>query len=231
MAEKSAFEKIHVDETEKADLGGVLEQMNLPPAVVTFVRENTRLVQVCIGVIVIAVVAWSLYDSYRDKQVEAGASALSVAVDQEDSQKKVEQLAAVSEEYSGTSSAQWAKVNAAHEMIRTGQQEEALTLYKEVLDETDTSSPLFPLLLIGLAQGYESNENFAEAQAHYEKIKLLEGYQDVGYMGLARISEAQGDNQSALQIYEEYLATLMSVNDQGQKSLVEEKMARLKAML
>ena len=51
MSERSAFEKIHVEESEKADLGGVLEQMNLPPAVVTFVRENKRLVQIGIATI------------------------------------------------------------------------------------------------------------------------------------------------------------------------------------
>ena len=70
MSERSAFEKIHVEESEKADLGGVLEQLNLPPAVVTFVRENKRLVQIFIAAVVILVVAWSLYDSYRDKKLK-----------------------------------------------------------------------------------------------------------------------------------------------------------------
>jgi len=231
MAEKSAFEKIHVDQTEKADLDGVLEQLNLPPAVITFVRENKRLVQVCIAAIVVLVVAWALYGTYRDKQVEAGASALSIAVDQQDSQTKLSQLTSVSEDYPGTSSAQWAKINAAHEMIKTGQRGEALTLYSEVLKDTDTSSPLFPLLLIGLAQGYEFDENFSEAKIQYEEIILIEGFQDVGYMGLARLSEKQGDNQGALQMYEKYIETLTNLNDQGKKSLVEEKIARLKAIL
>ena len=81
MAERSAFEKIHVPENEKGDLGGVLEQLNLPPGVVTFVRENKRLVQGCIVAVAIIIVAWALYDSHRDKKREDGASALSVAVD------------------------------------------------------------------------------------------------------------------------------------------------------
>ena len=60
MAEGNVFDKRHVDEREKNDLGGVLEQLNLPPAVVTFVRENKRLVQLSVAVIIIVVVVFSL---------------------------------------------------------------------------------------------------------------------------------------------------------------------------
>ena len=231
MSERSAFEKIHVEESEKGDLGGVLEQLNLPPAVVTFVRENIRLVQICIAAAVIIVVAWSLYDSYRDKKIEEGSSALSVAVDIEDTQAKIDQLMAVSSNYPRTSSAQWAKINAAHEMIKTEQKDEALTIYQDILADIDESSPLYPLVTLSLAQGQEIIGNYTEAAAGFENVKNIEGYQDAGYFGLARISEAQGDNQKALEIYEEYLTTLMNVAEMNQKSLVEEKIARLKAVL
>ncbi len=231
MAERSAFEKIHVPENEKGDLGGVLEQLNLPPGVVTFVRENKRLVQGCIVAVAIIIVAWALYDSHRDKKREDGASALSVAVDIENTQEKIDKLKAVSVEYSGTSSALWAKINTAHEMMKTGQKADALALYEGLLAEFDTSSPLYPLISISLAQGNEIAGNDARAAAEYEKIKQTDGYQGLGYLGLARISEMQGDKQKALEIYEEYLATLISVTDQGEKGLIEEKIARLKAIL
>lgn len=231
MSERSAFEKIHVEESEKADLGGVLEQLNLPPAAVTFVRENKRLVQILIAAIVIIVVAWSLYDSYRDKKIEEGSSALSVAVDIEDTQAKIDQLMSVSSTYARTSSAQWAKIYAAHEMIKTEQKNEALAIYQDILADIDESSPLYPLVTLSLAQGLEIIGNYTEAAAAFENVKNVEGYQDAGYFGLARISEAQGDNQKALEIYQEYLTTLMNVAEMNQKSLVEEKIARLKAML
>ncbi len=230
MSERSAFDKIHVEESEKGDLGGVLEQLNLPPAVVTFVRENKRLVQICIAAVVIIVVAWALYDSYRDKKIEEGASALSAAIDIEDSQAKIDQLKSVSSKYSGTTSAQWATINAAHELIKTDKKDEALAMYGEVLADLDESSPLYPLVTLSLAQGYEIIGNYSEAAAAYEKVKNTEGYQDTGYFGLARISEAQGDRQKALAIYEEYLATLMNVTERNQKGLVEEKIAHLKAV-
>ena len=116
-------------------------------------------------------------------------------------------------------------------MIKTGQKDEALTIYQDVLADLDESSPLYPLVTLSLAQGQEINGNYTEAAAEFEKVKNIEGYQDAGYFGLARISEVQGDNQKALEIYEEYLTTLMNVAEMNQKSLVEEKIARLRAVL
>lgn len=231
MSERSAFEKIHVPESEKADLGGVLEQLNLPPAMVTFVRENKRLVQGGIAAVAIIIVAWALYGSYRDKKIEDGASALSVAVDIENTQEKIDTLKSVALGYSGTSSALWAKIDTAHEMMKTDQKADALALYEELLAEIETSSPLYPLISISLAQGNEVTGDVARAALEYEKIKQTDGYQGLGYLGLARISEMQGDKQKALEIYEEYLATLMNVTQRNEKGLIEEKIARLKAIL
>ena len=116
-------------------------------------------------------------------------------------------------------------------MMKTDQKDNALALYEELLAEIDTDSPLYPLISISLAQGNELAGNDVRAAAEYEKIKLTDGYQGLGYLGLARISEMQGDKQKALAIYEEYLATLMNVTQRNEKGLIEEKIARLKAIL
>ena len=232
MSEKSsAFEKIHVDERDKNNLDGVLEQLNLPPAFITFVRENKRLVQIVIAAIVLVVVAWALYDSYQEKRIEEAASALSRAVGVEDAETKINQLTSVTDTYSGTTAAVWAKVHTAHEMIRNDQKDSGLQMYREVLQDINESSPLYPLVIVAVAQAETMLGNYSEAAREYERIKSIEGYQDIGFFGLARISEEQGDLQTALQIYEEYLATLMNVTQINQKALVEEKIARLKALL
>ncbi len=231
MAERSAFEKIHVDESEQNDLGGVLEQLNLPPAVITFVRENKRLVQMSLAAIVAIVVSWALYDTYLEKKVEEASSALSMAADIDESQAKIGAFHAVSENYSGTTSALWAKVNAAHEMLKADQKQGALDSYKEIREEVDASSPLYPLVTISLAQVHASLGNFDASAIEYANLKGLEGYEAVGFFGLARISEEKGDFPEALSIYEEYLETLMNVSERNQKALVEEKIARLKAAL
>ena len=232
MSEKSsAFEKIHVDEREKNDWGGVLEQLNLPPAFITFVRENKRLVQIVIAAIVLVVVAWALYDSYQEKRIEEAASALSLAVDIEDAEAKINQLTAVTNTYSGTTAALWAQVHTAHEMMKSEQKDTALQMYRDVLQNIKESSPLYPLVSVAVAQTEAMLGNYSEAAREYERIKAIEGYQDIGFLGLARINEEQGDLQRALQIYEEYLATLMNVTQINQKALVEEKIARLRALL
>ena len=232
MSEKSsAFDKLHVEESEKNDLGGVLEQLNLPPRAVTFVRENKRLVQVCTAVVAIIVVSWALYDSYKDKRIEEASSSLALAVSKDDSGDKIEQLLAVSDNFSGTDSALWARVNAAHEMMKTERKQEGQQLYESLLSEINQNSGLYPLILAALAQAKEANADTSGALADYERIKNIKGYEAIGYMGLGRIHEEQGDRQQALSIYEEYLETLMNVNERSQKGLVEEKIARLKALL
>ena len=45
MANEDIFDKEYVDERDKNSLEGLLEQINLPPAVMKFVKENKRLVQ------------------------------------------------------------------------------------------------------------------------------------------------------------------------------------------
>jgi tetratricopeptide (TPR) repeat protein len=154
-----------------------------------------------------------------------------MAADVEDSQAKIEALTAVTENYSGTTSALWAKVNAAHEMMNTDQKQAALNAYTEIRDEIDASSLLYPLVTIGLAQAHASIGNFDASAVEYEKLKDIEGYDDVGYFGLARINEERGDFPKALSIYEEYLETLTNVSERNQKALVEEKIARIKASL
>lgn len=115
-------------------------------------------------------------------------------------------------------------------MMKIDQKADALALYEQVLAETDTSSPLHPLILISLAQGNEIAANDSDAAAYYEKIKQIDGYQGLAYLGLARLSEMLGDNKKALEIYEEYLGTLMNVTQRNEKYLIEEKIARLKAI-
>lgn len=230
MAEGNVFDKRHIEESEKNDLGGVLEQLNLPPAVVTFVRENKRLVQIAIAAILIAVVALSLYGSYRAKKIQHGASALSLAMESE-GQARIEALLEVENEFSGTSSALWAKISSAHEMVKENEVEKALQYYQETRAEADKSSPLQPLLSLGIAQASEILKQYQEARTEYEFLRTQTGFKNIGYSGLARIYEIQGEKQLSLQIYEEFLGTLEDGSAQLEKILVEEKIARIKASL
>ncbi|MBT8362940.1 MAG: tetratricopeptide repeat protein [Desulfobacterales bacterium] len=230
MAEGNVFDKRHIDESEKNDLGGVLEQLNLPPSVVKFVRENKLLVQVSIAVILIAVVAFSLYGSYRKEKIQNGANALSVAMEQE-GQARIESLLKVESEFSGTSSALWAKISSAHEMVKENDVENARQYYQDIRAEAGKSSPLQPLLALGIAQTSEILKQYQQARTEYEFLKTQTGFKNLGYSGLARIYEIQGEKQLSLQVYEEFLGTLGDGGSQLEKVLVEEKIARIKASL
>jgi len=227
MAKEDIFDKEWVDERDKNSLEGLLEQMNLPPAAVKFVRDNKRAVQIAIAAVVVAVIAWSLYGSYRDNRIEQSSAALSDALEM-DGQQMIDQLAAVENDFSGTPAALWAQINAAQALAADGEMEAASSKFKAVREDIGKSSPLQPLLSIGIAQTAEVLGNYDESLGEYQKLAGIEGYESIGNMGVGRIHEIQGDTARALDVYESYLATIDPAAIM-QKRLVEEKIAAIKA--
>jgi len=227
MAREDIFDKEWVDERDKNNLEGLLEQMNLPPAVVTFVRDNKRAVQAAIVVVIIAVVAWSLYDTYRDNRIEKSSEALSAALETE-GQPLFDKLADVESEYSGTDAALWAQLTAAQQLVAEGRIEDGNSAFKAVREELGKSSILQPLVTVGVAQTAEALGNYDESRSEYQKLIELEGYEGIGYMGLGRIRELEGDTAAALEVYERYLGELDPVEIM-QKQLIEDKIASIKA--
>ena len=227
MAKEDIFDKEYVDERDKNNLEGLLEQLNLPPAVVKFVKNNKKMVYAVIGTVVVLVVAWALYDSYRDSRIQKSSEALSSA-QALSGQQMLDQLAEVESQFSGTDAALWAQINGAQELMKAGKMEEAHNKFTKVRNEIRSSSPLWPLVLVGIAQTAEAKGDYQGAAAEYEKLVDIEGYQDIGYLGRARVAELQGDTQKALELYQNYLATLDPAAA-IQRVMVEEKLARIKA--
>ncbi len=228
MADQSAFEKIHVDERDKADLGGVLEQLNLPPAVVGFVRKNQRTIYIVLGVITIIVVVWALYDSYQEKQIAASASALAVAQKTE-GDSRLTALQDVVEQYSGSAAALWAKIEIARHYTTTAEHGTALQNYQDVRQIINETNPLFPLVVFGSAQAEEALSNFDAATKEYSILKTINGFEAIGYHGVARIYEIQGQKDSAVKELEEYMGTLIGeAPESAEKIYISEKINRLK---
>ncbi|MEJ2135338.1 MAG: tetratricopeptide repeat protein [Desulfofustis sp.] len=227
MAKEDIFEKEYVDERDKNNLEGLLEQLNLPPAAVKFVRENKRLVQAAVAGLVILIVGWSLYDSYRDGRIEKSSEAL-FAAQELSGQEMLDKLAEVEKEYGGTDAALWARINAAQEFMENSQMSEAQQKFKELRDDIKPSSPLWPLVSVGIAQSAEAAGNFDEAVNEYGALMEVEGYKDIGFLGSARLRELQGNREQALELYEQYL-TELDPSDALQRVMVEEKIARIKA--
>lgn len=229
MAGENAFNKKLGAETHMDKVEGLLEHLNLPPKAIDFIRKNQRFIQVSIAVIVIVVVFWSLYGSYREKIREEASSALSLAL-RGDQEAKPEALRAVADEYAGTSSAIWARVELAHLDMKNGMFNDASKKYQEVLSDTKAANPIYPLVIFSLAQSLEKEQRYQDAIKQYELLKNLKGFELIAYTSMARIEEAQGNIEKAIAIYNNFL---LQVGDDPSFSQAEEeinaKISRLKA--
>lgn len=228
MSSESAFEKRYVDPKDQSNVEGLLEHFNLPPKAIAFLRKNKRQVQVAIAIVLIAVVAFSLYRSYRENRIEEAASALAVAV-KEPAESRADALQKVADKYDDTSSGTWAKVELGHLAISEERYEDASGIYLNVREGIKVDNPLYGLVIAGQAQALEAAGKRDEAYAVFDLLKVVDGYQYTAYSGLARVLEAKGEIEEAIAIYGQYLTILAA--DEGsdrQKTIIEERIARLK---
>ncbi len=231
MAGESAFDKLHVEEKDKANLVGVLEELNLPASVVEFVRKNQKLIYGLVAILIVGVVAWALYGSYHEKKINESSSALALAK-QEIDIEKINALQKVTEEFSGSQAAMWATIEEAHEEMKKGQYATATDKYVSIRKGIKKNNPLFPLLTLGIAQAKEQNNQNQEAFIEYETLKGVVGYENIGYTGMARLYEILGEPEKSLAVYEEYLSTFSGENQNSpDRDFVQEKVSNLKARL
>ena len=231
MASESAFNKRLTEDTSMDKVEGLLEHLNLPPKAIDFIRKNQRAIQIALIILIITVVALSLYNSYRKGVVEEAASALSSAMQKNVDEKK-NALTGVVEEYGSTTSAQWAKIELAHLDMNNGDFSAAAEKYNAELNELDDSDPLLGLLLYGTGQALEAQKQYGAATDKYDLLKEVEGYEHIGYIGLARIEEMQGNLEKASTIYNNFLLNVGDDPAAAQsRSDIEARIARLKAKM
>lgn len=229
MSERSAFDQNLVAENAYVEPSGVLDQLNLPPGFVKFVRNNKRILQITSTLIVIGVVTGSLYQSYRTGRLEDSASSLSISMDAE-GEDRVKALEHVVAEFSGTPSALWAAVELGHMAMKDKEYLKAEKYYSEVRKKVSASNPMYGLLTFAVAQAEEAEKKYSQASQSYSALKAIEGYKDEGFMGMARVLEAEGKNKEALAVYEEYLGTFLGEEQNPQLTrMIQEKIIRLSA--
>lgn len=231
MAGQSAFDKQRLQEISPHGESGLLEHLNLPPAVIRFVKKHKKNLQngaIIAGVVVIGL---TMYSSYRTNRIEKASAALAVAM-QATGAERQQKLTSVAADFSGTPSALWADAELGHGLVKDGKYREAAAIYGAVRKKINASDPLFALLTYSLAQANEAGGDGEAAALEYKALQKIAGYEGEGFSGLARIYESQGKGQEALAVYEEYLATFTG-QDQNNPARValDEKIARLKATL
>ena len=231
MASESAFNKRLTEETSMDQVEGLLEHLNLPPKAIDFIRKNQRMLQIALAVVVAVVVSLSLYNSYRKGVIEDAASALSSAL-QNDGEERALSLSQITEEYGNTTSAQWAKIELAHLDMKDGEYAAAAEKYIAELNSLKEDDPLYALLLFGAGQALEAEKKYSLAEDQYDRLKELKGYEHLGYGGLARIQEIQGNLEKANLLYNNYLLKIGDDPSSGQaRSDIEARIARNKAKM
>ncbi len=227
MNEKSAFDPNQVADNAYVEPRGVLDQLNLPLGFVRFLRKNKKVLQIVGILVVIIVVVGSLYDSYRVNRISDAASALAISMSIE-GEGKVVALQQVVDDFSGTASAFWASTELGHLAMTEGNYKEAGKYYLGVRNNLSETNPLYGLLTFGIAQAEEADKQYASAIASYMLLRDIEGYKDEGFIGMARVFEAQGKKQEAKTVYQEYLASFPGELQNEQLSrMIEEKITRL----
>ena len=229
MASESAFNKRLTEETKMDKVEGLLEHFNLPPKAIDFIRANQRIIQIAIAILVIAVVFWSLYGSYREKIQEESSSALAAAL-QSGPETKADELRAVVDNYGNSSSALWARVELAHLDMKNGNFGDASKKYEAILPDVKSSNPLYPLVLFSLAQSLEGDKKFQEAFSKYDLLKDIKGYENIAYVSMGRLEEAQGNLDKAISIFNNFILSMGDDPSFSQaRSEINAKVARLKA--
>lgn len=207
-----------------------MEELNLPPGFIAFVRKNSRELQIGLICVVILVLSWVFYDYYTQTQEMKGASLLTSGLQTESTEERAQVLENVIRDYGRTDAARWSKLELAHIDYREGRFEAAAAKYKEILDDLPEASSLAPLTRLNLAQSYEEAGRYDEAIAQYNLLSKSSGFTNQAYSGLGRMYMVKEDTAQARKAYESLLASLgEDASDPVLRSQVEAKLALLDA--
>jgi len=205
MADQSAFDRNHIETTAVSETSGILDQLNLPPALHSFLRKNQRTIWIIVSIIVIAVVTVALYDSYRKYQTNQAISALDTAKLAEND-KRVELLQQVAEKYSSTPSGLWARI----ELAKTAAEKEDLATAIAELDKVNTNisgkNPMKPLVLYRLAGLHEEKGDLEAAIALYQELVNFSGFAADAHYAMGRVYVAMDEKPEAVAQYNQYLS-------------------------
>jgi predicted negative regulator of RcsB-dependent stress response len=197
----------HVTLQEQAAVGtpGVLDQLHLPPALITFLQKNQRVIWRIVIVAAVAVTAVSLYSSWREHTLSKAATAYDQAVEIADAPQKRAALQKIADDYASTPSALWSRIALAHLDQQEGKTKEAAAKLAAVETEVSAKNVLKPLLLVNLGGLYEQDKQFDKAEATYQQLKGFKGFEPMALDSLGRVYEAMGQKDKAVQMYQQYM--------------------------
>lgn len=199
---------------------GLLEQFNLPPKVIAFMRRYQRI----LWGVVIAVVVLSLsiagVNAYRDHRERLAASALDAAlIAKQDRKALLEKMVA---KFGSTDSALWAKLELASLEERAGQAAKAIEQLEGIKAGLPAKSLVRPLLIGKLAALYENEHQLDKAVGLYTELTGWESFAAGAYRALGRVNEQLGRREEAIAMYGKYLEAETAPSFQGGADPVRE---------
>ena len=218
---KPAPEVIDIERRE-----GLLDELNLPPKLARFIRQNARNLQIGAGVLFVLACLWSYYDYYTINRQNEAAHSLALALRDDDSESRLAGLARVVEDYSGTGAAVWSRLEEGNAAFKDGLYAEALAVYAAVEKELPSASPLRPVIYYLLALAHENAGEFEPALKSYSELAEYQAFRIVALPAQGRIHERLGNQADALKIYEE-AAKIEGISGET-KTLLNEKITSLK---
>ncbi|MGD9948362.1 MAG: tetratricopeptide repeat protein [Desulfobulbus sp.] len=199
---------------------GLLEQFNIPPKVIAFIRRHQRVLWIAFIAVVVLSLAIAGFNAYRDHREQLAASALDAALlAPKDNKALLEKVVA---EYGSTDSALWAKVELAVLSERGGQATTAIGDLESINGGLAKKSPLKPLLDNKLAALYENEHQLDKALVLYTELSTWENFSAEAYRALGRVNEQLGKKEEAVAMYGKYLDSENGQFRQGQANPVRE---------
>jgi predicted negative regulator of RcsB-dependent stress response len=229
MAENNAVERDAIKLQPLAPIG-LLEQFNLPPKMIAFIRRNQRTIWLAISAGVVLAIAISGFTTYRDYQIAKAASALDAALVAKQENRPM--LEKVAQEYGATSPGLWAHIELAFLEEKEGQRPQAITRLTAINAGLAASSPLKPLMLTKLAGLHENEQQPEQAIALYTELAAHEGFAPDAYRALGRLNEQLGKKEDAAAMYGKYLELTGSQPGQGKadpmRDMVQSRLNQMK---
>jgi tetratricopeptide (TPR) repeat protein len=220
MTEQGAFDRDNIKLQPLAPPMGLMEQFNLPPAMIAFIRRNQRAIRIAVTVVVLLAIALSSYSAYRDYRAAQASAALDAALIAK--QDKRQMLDKVVSEYGATGAALWAQIELALLEEREGQRAQAISRLEAINAGLSAKSLLKPLALNKLAGLYEDEKQFDKALVAYADLATREAFASEAYRAMGRVNELLGKKEEAAAMYGKYLEAAAGQAVPGQSDPVRE---------
>jgi predicted negative regulator of RcsB-dependent stress response len=221
MSAQSLFSKKNIESQKLDARTGIMEELNFPPEIISFVRKNLRTLQIILVVFLILVISWIVYDYYTERQENNAASLLASAMQIEKTAERLPVLEEVVNDYSRTDTALWGKLELANLDYQNGSYDWAILKYEEIISKLPSGSSLVPLVRLNLAQSYEETAQYEQAVAQYNLLKKATGFKEEAYLALGRIYKEKDDLPQARKEYEMLLSTMEDQADPQLRSKVQ----------